>query len=303
MPRPRPLPPTFGDRPFILAEARAAGVTTGRLRGGDLERPYRGVRALALPATHAEACRAYAAGMRRTEHFSHASAARLHGLPLPWRFDGEPVHVTAVLPAGRPRGSGVRGHALHPALARTVRVGDLRASHPVDAWCEMAGALTLRELVAVGDSLVRRRHPLATVDELSEGVRRWRGRRGCAALAAALPLIRPRTDSWEETMLRLDLSAAGLPEPEVNGKIRTSTGGLVAYVDLVYRRYGVLAEYDGEQHRTDSIQYARDVDRLDDLARLGWRVVRFTARHRGTARSERIQRVMASLLERGWRPD
>ena len=303
MPRPQSLPPVLRDRPFAVSEARAHGVTPGRLRGNDLARPFRGVRTGAAPAGHLEACRAYAAKMRGAEHFSHASAAHAHGLALPWRFYDEPVHVTAVLPAGRPRGRGVRGHSIAPALARVVSVRGLRVSHPVEAWCELATGLTLLELVAVGDALVQRRHPLATLDELADAVDRWRGRRGCIALARALPLVRSRTDSWEETMLRLDLAAAGLPEPEVNGEIRTPRGALVAYGDLVFRPYKVLAEYDGEQHRTDSAQYSRDVDRLDDLARLGWRTVRFTRRHRNGARLERIERVRAALVAGGWCPD
>lgn len=241
--------------------------------------------------------------MRPAEYFSHGSAARLHGLPLPWRFEDEPLHVTAVLPAGRPRGSAVRGNSIDPQRARVVAVRGLRVSHPVETWCELATSLTLPELVALGDALVRRTQPFATVGELGQALEPRQGRRGCAALARALPLIRPRTDSWEETMLRLDLAAAGLPEPEVNGEIRAASGQLIAYGDLVYRRYKVLAEYDGEQHRTDPGQYGRDVDRLDDLARLGWRTVRFTKRHRGHARSERIDRVRAALTSRGWSGD
>lgn len=303
MPRPDPLPPPLRDRPFAVAEARGLGLSPGRLRGTDLARPFHGVRAPTAPASHLDACRAYAVRMRPSEHFSHVSAAHAHGLPLPRRCSEEPVHVTAVLPAGRPRGRGVRGHSVDPVLARVVSVGGLRASHPVEAWCEVATALTLPELVAVGDALVRRQHPPATLDDLAEAVDRWGGRRGCIALATALPLVRPRTDSWEETMLRLDLADAGLPEPEVNGEIRTAGGDLIAYGDLVFRPYRVLAEYDGEQHRTDSAQYSRDVDRLDDLARLGWRTVRFTRAHRNTARLQRIERVRAALLERGWRPD
>lgn len=252
--------------------------------------------------SHLDACRAYAVKMRPTEHFSHASAAIVHGLTVPWRMFDEPVHVTAVLPSGRPRGRGVVGHSVATELARVVSRRGLRVSHPVEAWCELASSLSLVELIAVGDALLRRQHPLATLDDLADAVDRWRGRRGCVTLAAALPLVRARTDSWEETMLRLDLAATGLPEPEVNGEIRTPDGALVAYGDLVFRRYGVLAEYDGEQHRTDSAQFSRDIDRLDDLARLGWRVVRFTGRHRDAARQERIERVRSALVARGWRP-
>lgn len=303
MRRPGPLPQPLRDRPFSVSDARARGVTTGRLRGDDLARPFHGVRAGIPPRSHLDACRAYAVKMRPAEHFSHSSAAIVHGLALPWRLFDEPVHVTAVIPSGRPRGRGVVGHSVAPTLARVVSRGGMRVSHPVEAWCELASSLSLSELIAVGDGLVRRQHPLATLDDLADAVDRWRGRRGCSALARALPLIRPRTDSWEETVLRLDLAAAGLPEPEVNGEIRITGGGIVAIGDLVYRRYGVLAEYDGEQHRTDSVQYGRDVDRLDDLARLGWRVVRFTSRHRDAARQERIERVRSALMARGWRPD
>ncbi len=241
--------------------------------------------------------------MRPHDHLSHDSALRVHGVALPRRLDGGPVHVTAVLPAGRPRGVGVRGHAVAPERARVVTVGSIRVSHPVQAWCESATALTLPELVAVGDGLVRRTRPLVRMSDLADDVAAWRGRRGCAALAEALALIRPRTDSWEETLLRLDLAAARLPDPEVNGEIRGPAGEFIAYGDLVYRRYRVLAEYDGEQHRLDSRQYARDIARLDDLARCGWRVVRFTRHHRGAARAERIETVRSALLSRGWRAD
>ncbi len=301
MTRPRPLPTELSNRPFSVEEARAHGVTPGRLRGNDLTRPFRGVRLGPASWRELEECHSYAAKMRPSDYFSHATAARIHGLPLPWRLQSGSVHVTAVLPAGRPRGRGVSGHAVERALARVVVVQGLRVSHPVEAWCELAASLTLTELVAVGDALVCRQRPLATMDDLMDAVGRRSGRRGCAALRAALEHIRPRTDSWEETMLRLDLAAAGLPEPEVNGVICDENGAFVAYGDLVYRRYKVVVEYDGEQHRTDGAQYQRDIERLDELARLGWRVVRFTRLHRGATRREWIGRVIAALTSRGWR--
>ena len=303
MSRPGPLPPALVERPFAVAEGRALGLTPGRLRGNDLARPFRGIRAREAPRTHLESCRAYSAKLRPGEHFSHASAAHIHGMSLPWRLRDGPVNVTAVLPLGRPRGAGVIGHSMTPSLARVVTVAGLRVSHPVEAWCELATTLTHAELVAVGDALVRRQGALATMDELAAAVHRRRGRRGYRLLTTALPVVRAGTDSWEETMLRLDLAAAGLPEPEVNGAIRTESGALIAIGDLVFRRYRVLAEYDGEQHRTDGAQYNRDVDRLDDLARRGWRTIRFTRLHRGNLRAERLERVRAALIARGWRPE
>lgn len=115
-------------------------------------------------------------------------------------------------------------------------------------------------------------------------------------------MVRPRTDSPTETELRLDLVEFGLPEPEVNVDIFDSFGRLIAIGDLVYRRYRVIVEYDGDHHRRDRAQYERDVDRLDDLARAGWRVVRFNRSHRGIRRRQRLERVHEALLAAGWTP-
>ncbi|GAA2029469.1 hypothetical protein GCM10009819_11400 [Agromyces tropicus] len=88
----------------------------------------------------------------------------------------------------------------------------------------------------------------------------------------------------------------------MNAPIRDAAGRLVAIGDLGYPDHRVLMEYDGEQHRTDDRQFGRDVDRLDDLAHLGWRVVRFTKAHRGAALRARFDRVRDELVARGWTP-
>ena len=112
-----PLPAHLGDA-FAVADARAAGVTEKRLRGRDLDAPYRGIRVVrdSTAATDAEAgeaarvsrvviapdvtARAEAKGeadageLRRralifaltmppNQFFSHVTAAILWGLPLP----------------------------------------------------------------------------------------------------------------------------------------------------------------------------------------------------------------------------
>jgi very-short-patch-repair endonuclease len=67
----------------------------------------------------------------------------------------------------------------------------------------------------------------------------------------------------------------------------------------VYLRYRVLVEYDGEQHRTDEAQFARDVDRLDGVMAEGWRVIRVL---KDTPDAEVVARVDRALRSRGWRP-
>ena len=134
---------------------------------------------------------------------------------------------------------------------------------------------------------------------LCAAVERHAGRRGHRALVTALEAVRSGTDSPEETRLRLDLVEFGLPEPVVNLPIMDEAGRLCAIGDTAYPEYLVLAEYDGEHHRTEDRQYARDADRLDDLTRLGWRNIRFTKRHRGRARTL-AARAGSSGPDRSW---
>src|SRR5690606_18615632 len=125
-----------------------------------------------------------------------------------------------------PRAAGMLGHSVDTTLVEVVRHGELRVVHPVGAWCQLATDLTVRELVVLGDALVRRHDPWATREELEAAVVAFRGR-GKRRLVAALELVRPRTDSPPETELRLDILEAGLPEPGVNVAIHDVHGRLI----------------------------------------------------------------------------
>jgi len=231
---------------------------------------------------------------------SHGSALAMVGVRTPDRCTAE-VHVTTRDAHERARTVGVRGHEARDGRLRYVLVGNALVVHPVDSWCQLGATLSVRELVLIGDALTRRRRPISTLGDLRRTVHRWSGRRGVQRLREALDLVRPGTDSFAETELRLDAAAAGLPEPEVNGAIVDERGRVVARGDLVYREYRTILEYDGEQHRLDDRQFARDVTRLDDIARLGWRLVRVTKAHRGPSRRARLDRVRESLEMHGWR--
>jgi len=239
--------------------------------------------------------------LRPDQFFSHVTAAELFELPVPRRLRSDLVHIASPRPQRAPRRSGVVGHSIDRSRITVVERGGIRTVHPVDAWCQLAGVLTVRELVVIGDALVRRHKPLASMAELDQAVARFRRGRGRRGLQESLTHIRPRTDSPPETELRLDITAAGLPEPAVNVAIRDDSGRLIAIGDLVFVEYKVVVEYDGEQHRTNDAQYARDVERLDDLASARYRVIRVTKQHRGTRRREVIEKIRTALAERGWR--
>ena len=102
--------------------------------------------------------------------------------------------------------------------------------------------------------------------------------------------------SPKETELRLDVIAAGFPDPEPNGVI-TLRSGRKTHGDLVFRGWKVLLEYDGDHHRENDSQWAKDVDRLNELAANGWLVIRVNKR---SAFSSIARQLTEALELRGW---
>lgn len=102
-----PLPAPFADGPFTVADARAAGVTRGVLRGSRLHRPTRGVRSPEHPAGLEAVAAATAPGLAGPWAYSHVTAARLWRLPLPWSWaPGEPLEVVRPTCDAQHRGTG-----------------------------------------------------------------------------------------------------------------------------------------------------------------------------------------------------
>jgi very-short-patch-repair endonuclease len=241
-----------------------------------------------------ERCEAYAARARAGHFFSHATAARIHGLPVGGDARSEPLDVMVVLPDRAPRMRGVTGHHTTVGGVRVERRGNLVLTDVPSTIRLLGGSTELDALVAVIDRAITPRDPLCSVDELRRQSVEHPGERRVRRLREALELARAGSESPQETRLRLVLHRAGLPEPQLNVDIRDSRGRFVARGDLVYRDQRVVVEYDGEQHRLDRGQYVRDVDRLEDLRREGWTVIRVLAQHLGEPQSV-ARRVRAAL--------
>jgi hypothetical protein len=301
MPRHRALPTSLHARPFAVTEAIDLGVGVGRLRGADLTRPFRAVRsAHAASVDIPSLARSYATIMPPDQYFSHWTAAALLGLRMPERATPAGLDVTVPHASRAPRLRGVRGHELLPS-ARIVTLPDgLRVSSAVDTWCQLSRYLGVDDLIVMGDGLVCRTDPVATMDELASAVAAWAHRPGVAALRRALPDIRARTDSARETMLRLLIVRAGLPEPIVNYEIRNHWGAVLGLGDLAYPEHRVLVEYDGGQHRENEKQFHRDVERLDDFMEEKWRVIRVNKELMARP-AALIGKVRTALTAAGWR--
>lgn len=219
------------------------------------------------------------------------------------------VHVTMVnAGAARrregPRAVGVIGHTT--ADEATVALNGLPVSNPVAAFVESASLIGLDALIAVGDYLVldprvvdpTLERPLARLDELRTRVVSAQGR-GVVRARAALAEVREGVESPMETALRLLLVRAGLPEP-VCGFQLIAGRRHVGWFDLAWPEWRVIAEYDGDLHRTSTVQYERDIHRFDAAADADWRVIRVRAHGVSRARAETVDRVTRALRSRGW---
>ncbi len=245
------LPPELRASPFTVGQARAAGLRHCDLRAHGLHRPTRAVRTVEPPRSLAERARAFAAALPGDVAFSHVTAARLLGLPLPG-----PLEVDPVLDVMRPTGSavtrraGCRGHRGLESREVVVCEG-VRVVGQADTWCDLGellgGALGADDLVVAGDALVGRLGTAAT--SLLAGTLGARTRpRGGRALVDALALVRPGVRSPMESRARLMFVRAGFPEPEVNRPVLDAAGGWLLEGDLVWREQRVVGEYQGADH-------------------------------------------------------
>lgn len=318
MQAPNPLPPELGDI-FRVADASALGVPKGRLRARDLIAPFWGVRAAAGPCDDdgtrdAEARRQvlrYVPRLAPDAFFTHRSAALLWRLPISVSAD-EVVHVGVPAPRRPPRGVGVRGHKVASQHVSVRMLDGVPVAGPASTWAQLGAMLDVRDLVAVGDAIVRvprvtggrPGHPssaLGTIAQLQAVI--FAGRRvGINRLRAALPLIRAGAASRPETHVRLDLADAGLPEPELDVEVRDASGRLLGISEMVYSLWRVAVEYEGDHHRTDTQQWNRDIDKYRAYAEAGWTPVRVTAENLYGKGPRPAVLVRAALRRAGWTP-
>ena len=283
--------------PFTRAQARAAGISDHELRGPRYRCLLHGVYvASAVPDTAfvraAAALLVHPPGAVAT----HFTAARVRKAPVPahpWE------HVTVARADDRRQRRGLRLHVAALAATDVHVVRGLRISAPERMFVELAAALPLVDLVVVGDWLVGPKQQHTTVELLVAHCRASTDPHVQHAREAA-SYVRERVDSPMETRLRMLLVLAGLPEPEVNRKLRDDHGTVVLRLDLSYPSVRVAVEYDGRQHVERVEQWERDIERRDDLD--GWRVLTVTSKGIYREPEETIRRVWRALSERGFRP-
>lgn len=145
--------------------------------------------------------------------------------------------------------------------------------------CSMASVSTKSDLDMLIDEALRRRlttidRVLATVDVLLPTLRRGRrlleGLRSERSCSQGTPL-----SDWSRRFSDR-LVRSGLERPDLEWRVVTATGELVAQVDLAYPTHRYAIELDSVAFHLDRMAFEEDRRRDLALGQLGWRVDRFT---------------------------
>lgn len=268
-------PAALRGRVFPARSAIDGGLLTRRqLDSAVWRRVLRGVYADAtLPVDHGLYVAAARWLMPPSAALSGASAAWVYGAD-DLAGPGDPVEV--LVPTadrfGPVAGLRIRTERQIPD-GHLIMVNGFRLTQPArTAWDLATGAGDPVEAVVVLDRLLRagvlREQHLPA---LRDGLRR----RGATLVRSAAALADGRSESPQETRLRVRLILAGLPPPTPQYVVRSGTR-FVARVDLAYPEVHLAIEYDGLWH-AEAGQFGRDRRRLNALHAAGWRVLHVTA--------------------------
>ncbi|OII37348.1 hypothetical protein BIU98_16290 [Curtobacterium sp. MMLR14_010] len=288
MSRLQPLPAALSHRPFRVADAVAMGVNAERLRRSDLAAPVHGVRVAEGGDDFASFVEALSLVMRPDQFFSHTTAARLWGAPLPLAVQSDrAVHVSTSGTGPRMRRARVHGHRL--SASGVIEVAGRRLSTPEDTWAQCVPLLGTRALVAVGDHFVGRSDLATTIADLVGAI--VPGSRSAVAARTAVDLVRVGSESAMETWFRLAIVDAGFPEPELNVEVRDPDGRFLGRVDVAWPEHRIAFEYDGDHHRE------RDVFQHDQQRDNGFTVNDWIAIHATSADVQRPAAVFEPLRQ------
>ncbi|UEL28744.1 DUF559 domain-containing protein [Pseudarthrobacter sp. L1SW] len=296
------LPLPLATAPFTFASARASGVTLDRLRRNDVVNVGRG---LYRPADWdfdlEDAARVLSAASPGA-WISHVTAARLRCQLLPpWLADSTELHLSKPRALPSVRRKGIFGHTVL-ALENEVEVVDgIRLSTRSRTWLDLAKVLPLHDLVSMGDELIRiprvdfegRTQPYDTPAGLRILVGRHPNLQGIVKAREALDLMRVGADSAPESLLRLAIVSADLPEPELQVLLRAGDARSPS-ADLAYRHRRLAIQYDGGHHLGDA-QILSDRRRDKAFESAGWTVLVFDKDDLADDFQRAVQRIKRAL--------
>jgi hypothetical protein len=308
MRHPQPLPWPLEAAPFTLSEADHLRVNRRRLRHPRLLRLSKGIRSASVSGLSATQLAGAYTRITAGSAASHQTAGTIWKLPhYSCEADLTVFHISRRAGTAIPRRKNVVGHTGIIYDDEITKVGALYVTTRERTWLDLAGRLSMEELVVIADHLIRiprpefegRAEPHCTRADLQRMIDRHPGKRGIRKARAALELSRVGADSPQETRLRLALVSAGLPEPAVNQTIVDDYGQEHHQPDLSYPEYRVGIEYDGGVHSEED-QVGRDIERAERSRALGWSEVRISKRHMADEARAAVAKVRSALIAGGW---
>jgi hypothetical protein len=268
------------DLPFTFRQAQEAGISRRQLsrltRDAWLRRLLPGVY-VAAQAPDSQILRSRAIRLLVPEGHvvTDESAGWLAGASMILR-PGAHLAVPPVSVFGT-AGSGRLRNGIAISGTRDLLPADITEYFGVPATTPLRTALDLGRLqhrdraIAAIDQLLRLGE--FDLDQLLEGVPRFKGFRGVRQLRWLAPLGNGLSESPGESALRLRFLEAGLSSPTPQFEIYDG-GRFLARGDLVLEELRFLAEYDGEEWHGPERKQA-DEDRLERVRNAGWTVRSF----------------------------
>jgi len=282
----------LGRQPFIGTEALAAGDVSRH----ELRKYYRPI----LPNVYLEkrveaSLRQRTIGAwlwsRREAVIAGAAASAMHGAK--WVDDGGPVELIW-RNARPPQRVLTRDDLL--LSDEFQRLDGLYVTTPERTAFDIGRRGTTGRAVAGLDALAAATDfKVRDVEELAGNHRHARGLR---QLELVLDLVDAGAQSPKETWLRLLLINAGFPKPRTQIPVLGADGFPRYFLDMGWEDIRLAVEYDGDQHRTDRWQFAKDVERLEYVDRIGWTTIRVVAGHRPRDVIRRVQHAWDALTLR-----
>lgn len=297
---------SLAQAPFTYREALASGLTPDQLKNHQHINVSHGIyRPDGWDFDLRDAARVLSAASPGA-WISHSTAARIHELILPpWLADSDELHLSKPRQLPQLRRKGIVSHNVTALRGEIESVDGMALSTRSRTWLDLARVLPLTDLICMGDQLIRRPRaelegrsaPYATLASLREMASRHRNLQGIVRARDALDLMRVGADSAPETLLRLAMADAGLPEPELQLTLWGRNNGPSA--DAGYRARRIAMQYDGAHH-LDELQRFSDRRRDQAFENAGWAVLIFTQKDVADGFQDAVMRIRKALNQ-AWR--
>mgnify|MGYP001565992067 CR=1 FL=1 len=204
---------------------------------------------------------------------SHATAALVHGLSIEVDDPGD-VHLTVAPPARGRRRSGYHVHVAPIPAEDVTEIYGLRVTSLERTAADLARVVPFAWGVVAMDEVLRREVDREMLRDLAEAAAH---RAGVDTLRGVVEFADGRAQSPAESLSRVSMMRAGIPQPELQFQI-TNESGWVADSDFAWPDLGVVGEVDGEGKYDEQVKRGRSAgkvvryqqDRDEQIRQAGW---------------------------------